>query len=93
MKFVIIDKTYKDFDRTRGPYSEILPLFPDNYPLTCIEKEYESMGKAVSDNIGKQVMTVEQYDQHQRNLINQHKNLHDLMRLKTKEINLLNGMG
>lgn len=87
MIVVIIDKTFKDSDRIKGPWFEINKLMPDDHPMSVREEEWVSVGAAKAANPGKTVMTNTAYNTMMSNLHVTHKDKTDLMELKADEVN------
>jgi len=47
MKVVIIDKTFKDSEKVKGPFAAINALMPDDYPMNCREEDWQSVGHLI----------------------------------------------
>lgn len=88
MKVVIIDKTFKDSERTKGPWFEINKLMPDDYPMQVREEDWANVGVAKAANPDKIVMNATAYNTMMKTLHTTHKDKIDLIEMKTDEINL-----
>ena len=88
MRVIIIDKTYLDSERVKGPFALINQLMPDEYPLSCREIEANSIGEVKLANPGKTVMTAAAYNAFHLALEVSHSDKIELMLLKEKELNI-----
>lgn len=86
MKYVIINKTYSEVDITDPDYGDIYAQFPSNYPLEVLTKEYATLLDAQNDNIGKDVMSISDYNILKETFESDNQSLLDQIETKTKEI-------
>ena len=87
MKFVIIEKTFIDADTTDPNYGAIYAQFPDNYPMEISVKEYVDLAAAQATNVGKSIMTIDDYNIFKKDLVSQNIDLLNQEEAKTKELN------
>ncbi len=84
MKILVILKTNKDIIST-GPDSDIHALLPDNYPMSCLEVEFDSLEEAQVAHPGKTVMESSAYNSMLDSMIEEHKDIVDLFELKSTD--------
>jgi len=87
MLVVIIDKTFKDSEKVKGPFAAINASMPDDYPMNCREEEWQSVGEARQANPNKSVMSAAAYNALINTLHGTQKDKLDAMDLKVNEIN------
>lgn len=90
MRVVIIEKTYKDSERSVGDFAEINAQFADNYPMECKEEDHDSLESAQSANPSATVMSTAQYTQFIAEMAASHADVLKQMKAKIQELTLTN---